>query len=67
MAREEYHALRRQQVAEAVERLVAAHGLDAVTIAKTAAEAGVSVGLVQHYFATSPNVPSRASRSTRRS
>ncbi|HEU5469678.1 MAG TPA: TetR/AcrR family transcriptional regulator [Actinophytocola sp.] len=52
MAREEYHALRRRQVAEAVERLVAAHGLDGVTVAKTAAEAGVSVGLVQHYFAS---------------
>jgi AcrR family transcriptional regulator len=52
MAREEYHALRRRQVADAVERLVAAHGLDAVTVAKTAAEAGVSVGLVQHYFAS---------------
>jgi AcrR family transcriptional regulator len=52
MIRDEYHALRRRQVAEAVERLVAAHGLDGVTVAKTAAEAGVSVGLVQHYFAT---------------
>lgn len=52
MASEEYHALRRRQVAEAVERLVAAHGLDGVTVAKTAAEAGVSVGLVQHYFAS---------------
>lgn len=52
MATEEYHALRRRQVAEAVERLVAAHGLDGVTVAKTAAEAGVSVGLVQHYFAS---------------
>lgn len=52
MATEEYHALRRRQVAGAVERLVAAHGLDGVTVAKTAAAAGVSVGLVQHYFAS---------------
>jgi AcrR family transcriptional regulator len=52
MATEEYHALRRRQVAEAVERLIATHGLDGVTVAKTAAEAGVSVGLVQHYFTT---------------
>ncbi|MEU6645180.1 TetR family transcriptional regulator C-terminal domain-containing protein [Saccharomonospora sp. NPDC046836] len=52
MATEEYHALRRRQVAEAVERLVAEHGLAAVTIAKAAAEAAVSVGLVQHYFAS---------------
>lgn len=50
MATEEYHALRRQQVAEAVERLVARLGLDGVTMARTAEEAGVSVGLVQHYF-----------------
>lgn len=52
MATEEYHAQRRRQVAEAVERLVAGHGLEAVTMAKTAAAAGVSVGLVQHYFAS---------------
>lgn len=52
MATEEYHALRRRQVAEAVEQLIAAHGLDGVTVAKTAAAAGVSVGLVQHYFAS---------------
>ncbi|MCT2586941.1 TetR/AcrR family transcriptional regulator [Actinophytocola gossypii] len=52
MATEEYHAQRRNQVADAVERLVAAHGLDGVTVARTAAEAEVSVGLVQHYFAS---------------
>jgi len=52
MATEEYHALRRRQVAEAVERLIAERGLDAVTVAKAATEAGVSVGLVQHYFAS---------------
>jgi AcrR family transcriptional regulator len=52
MATEEYHALRRRQVAEAVERLIADRGLDGVTVARTAAEAGVSVGLVQHYFAS---------------
>lgn len=52
MATEEYHELRRRQIAEAVTRLIAAHGLDGVTVAKTAAEAGASVGMVQHYFAT---------------
>lgn len=52
MATEEYHAMRRRQVADAVERLIAEHGLDAVTVARTATEAGVSVGLVQHYFAS---------------
>jgi AcrR family transcriptional regulator len=52
MATDEYHDLRRRQVAEAVERLIAEHGFDGVTMAKAAAEAGVSVGLVQHYFAS---------------
>lgn len=51
MATEDYHASRRRQVTGAVKRLIADRGFDAVTIAKTAAEAGVSVGLVQHYFA----------------
>lgn len=32
--------------------LVATDGLDGVTVAKTAAAAGMSVGLVQHYFAS---------------
>ncbi|GAB2586968.1 TetR family transcriptional regulator [Paractinoplanes abujensis] len=50
MARTADHDARRQQVAEAVERLVASEGYDAVTVAKTAAAAGISVGLVQHYF-----------------
>ncbi len=31
--------------------LIADHGLDGVTVARTAAAAGMSVGLVQHYFA----------------
>jgi AcrR family transcriptional regulator len=52
MATEEYHEQRRAQIADAVERLVAANGLDGATVARTAAEAGVSVGLVQHYFAS---------------
>nr|BFE38213.1 TetR/AcrR family transcriptional regulator [Actinomadura rugatobispora] len=32
--------------------LISEHGLDAVTVARTAAAAGISVGLVQHYFRT---------------
>ncbi|MEU7580844.1 TetR/AcrR family transcriptional regulator [Streptomyces sp. NPDC041068] len=44
------HQERRHQVAAAVGRIIAADGLNAVTVAKTAAEAGISVGLVQHYF-----------------
>lgn len=46
------HEERRHQVAAAAGRLIATQGLNAVTVAKTAAEAGVSVGLVQHYFRT---------------
>jgi AcrR family transcriptional regulator len=50
MARTADHDLRRRQVAEAVEHLVATEGFGAVTVARTAAAAGISVGLVQHYF-----------------
>lgn len=32
--------------------MISEHGLDAVTVARTAAAAGMSVGLVQHYFRT---------------
>ncbi|MFI6697909.1 TetR/AcrR family transcriptional regulator [Streptomyces sp. NPDC050509] len=46
------HEERRHQVAAAAGRLIATQGLNAVTVAKTAAEAGISVGLVQHYFRT---------------
>lgn len=44
------HDARRLQVAAAVEQLIAQDGLDGVTVARTAAAAGISVGLVQHYF-----------------
>ncbi|WP_129839857.1 TetR/AcrR family transcriptional regulator [Streptomyces sp. RFCAC02] len=44
------HEERRRQIARAVRDLIAGQGLDAVTVARTAAAAGVSVGLVQHYF-----------------
>jgi AcrR family transcriptional regulator len=46
------HDARRRQVADAVEQLIATDGLDGVTVARTAAAAGISVGLVQHYFPT---------------
>ncbi|WP_369216798.1 TetR/AcrR family transcriptional regulator [Streptomyces flavofungini] len=46
------HQARRIQVADAVQRLVTEQGLDRVTVARTAEAAGVSVGHVQHYFAT---------------
>jgi AcrR family transcriptional regulator len=44
------HDLRRAQISAAVRALIAESGLDAVTVARTAAAAGISVGLVQHYF-----------------
>jgi AcrR family transcriptional regulator len=50
MVRTADHEARRRQVAEAVEHLVASEGFEAVTVARTAAVAGISVGLVQHYF-----------------
>ncbi|AKN74983.1 transcriptional regulator [Streptomyces sp. PBH53] len=44
------HDARHGQITDAVQRLIVRDGLTAVTVARTAAEAGVSVGLVQHYF-----------------
>ncbi len=38
-------------MARAFQRLLAAEGLPRVTFARVAAEAGISVGLIQHYFA----------------
>ena len=46
------HQQRREQIADAVCRLAARHGLDAVSLRHVAAEAGVSMGRVQHYFTT---------------
>jgi TetR/AcrR family transcriptional regulator, transcriptional repressor of bet genes len=46
------HQQRREQIAEAVCRLARRQGLDAVTLRHVAAEAGVSMGRVQHYFTT---------------
>jgi len=45
------HEQRRHAIAEAVWRLAAGSGLEAVSLAEVAAEAGVSKGHVQHYFA----------------
>lgn len=44
------HELRRGQIARAARAIAASRGLPGVTVARTAAEAGFSVGLVQHYF-----------------
>lgn len=46
------HDERRRQIGDAVCRVMAARGLDAVSLRHVAAEAGVSMGRVQHYFAT---------------
>ncbi|MGW6536178.1 TetR/AcrR family transcriptional regulator [Streptomyces sp. NPDC055051] len=46
------HHARRIQVADAVQQLITEQGLDRVTVARTAETAGVSVGHVQHYFAS---------------
>jgi AcrR family transcriptional regulator len=46
------HQERRRQIAEAVFRLAGRQGLDSVTLRHVAAAAGISMGQVQHYFAT---------------
>jgi AcrR family transcriptional regulator len=45
------HVARREEIAEAVFRLVAGRGLEALTVRDVAAEAGWSTGVVAHYFA----------------
>lgn len=44
------HEQRRRLIAEAVRRIAADRGLEAVSLGEVAAEAGISKGLVQHYF-----------------
>lgn len=44
------HTERRGAIADAVARLVVAHGLEAVTMRRVATAAGMSLGQVQHYF-----------------
>lgn len=46
------HGQRRGELAEALWRIAAAEGLEAVSLARVAQEAGVSKGRVQHYFAS---------------
>lgn len=50
MPRQVDHVARRRQIAEAVWAVIATHGLEAVSLRGVAAEAGVSMGMVQHYF-----------------
>ena len=46
------HDERRREIGDAVCRVMASRGLDAVSLRHVAAEAGVSMGRVQHYFAS---------------
>ena len=50
------HDERRRQIAAAVWRIAADQGLDAVNMREVAAEAGVSLRLVQYYFETKHNL-----------
>ncbi|MFY1670735.1 TetR/AcrR family transcriptional regulator [Plantactinospora sp. WMMB334] len=52
MPRRADHLARRRQLADALLRLAASQGLEAVSLRHVAAEAGVSTGMVQHYFRT---------------
>lgn len=45
------HEQRRRQLTEALWRVLTVHGMEAVSLRQVAAEAGVSMGMVQHYFA----------------
>ncbi len=44
------HEQRRRQIAEALWRIASNGGLEAASLSEVAAEAGVSKGMVQHYF-----------------
>jgi AcrR family transcriptional regulator len=44
------HEARRREIADAVLRLAATEGLESVSLRHVAAEAGISMGRVQHYF-----------------
>jgi AcrR family transcriptional regulator len=53
-------ALRRQEVVEAVFRIVAADGLERASLREVADEAELAVGSVRHYFASSDELLSHA-------
>ncbi|MEO3827675.1 TetR/AcrR family transcriptional regulator [Actinomadura sp. B10D3] len=52
MPRQVDHDARRRQIAEALLRVAAARGLESASLREVAAEAGISIGRVQHYFAS---------------
>src|SRR6476661_5525267 len=49
-------ALRRQEVVEAVFRIIASDGLERASLREVADEAGLAVGSVRHYFASSDDL-----------
>ncbi|MFI7413567.1 TetR/AcrR family transcriptional regulator [Streptomyces sp. NPDC049627] len=49
---DQQHERQRRHIAEGLWRLVARAGLEAVSLREVAAESGVSMGRVQHYFAS---------------
>lgn len=53
-------ALRRQEVVEAVFRIIAADGLERASLREVADEAGLAVGSVRHYFASSDELLAHA-------
>jgi AcrR family transcriptional regulator len=50
------HEARRRELLEALLRITSADGWDAITLRRIAAEAGVSVGMVQHYFTSKDEI-----------
>jgi AcrR family transcriptional regulator len=52
MPRQVDHEERRQKIAEALWRTVSTDGLEGVSLRRVASEAGISMGLVQHYFSS---------------
>ncbi|MPZ62485.1 MAG: TetR family transcriptional regulator [Propionibacteriales bacterium] len=52
MPRTADHQARRRQIVDGVRRVAVTDGLSRVTMAGAAREAGVSVGLVQHYYSS---------------
>jgi AcrR family transcriptional regulator len=54
------HAERHATIIDALNAIAARRGLDSITIREVAAEAGISVGRVQHYFPTKDEMLLRA-------
>lgn len=59
------HHQRREQIALALTRVAATRGLEGVSLRQVAAEAGVTSGMVQHYFPTKDAMMGFAMRSAR--